>query len=130
MPRALTAAEGGALKLTPQPASRRDLRGENIQGRNPHRLDIARPHGCTTTSAACRRFPAPGLSSAACASRRCARQWAAGTGVAATALDDKLTIACGDGAVRLMQVQRAGKQPMSAEEFLRGTAVKAGAELD
>jgi len=46
-----------------------------------------------------------------------------------TALDDHLTIACGGGAVRLCQVQRAGKQPMSAEEFLRGTPVKAGARL-
>ena len=41
----------------------------------------------------------------------------------------KLTIACGDGAVRLVQVQRAGKQPMEAGEFLRGTPVKAGAQL-
>jgi methionyl-tRNA formyltransferase len=41
-------------------------------------------------------------------------------------LDDRLTIACKDGAVRLMQVQRAGKQPMQAEDFLRGTPVKAG----
>ena len=40
-----------------------------------------------------------------------------------TVLDDQLTIACGDGAVRLTQVQRAGKQPMSAQEFLRGTKV-------
>jgi methionyl-tRNA formyltransferase len=46
-----------------------------------------------------------------------------------TALDDKLTIACGDGAVRLVQVQRAGRQPMSAEEFLRGTPVKAGTRV-
>ncbi len=44
-----------------------------------------------------------------------------------TVLDDQLTIACGDGAVRLTQVQRAGKQPMAAEDFLRGTPVKAGA---
>jgi methionyl-tRNA formyltransferase len=44
-------------------------------------------------------------------------------------LDDKLTIACGDGAVRLVQVQRAGKQPMSAEEFLRGTPVNKGMVL-
>jgi len=43
-----------------------------------------------------------------------------------TVLDDRLTIACGDGAVRLVQVQRAGKQPMQVEEFLRGTPVKAG----
>ncbi len=50
-----------------------------------------------------------------------------GKGAPGTVLDDKLTIACGDGAVRLLQVQRAGKQPMQAEEFLRGTPVKAGA---
>jgi len=31
--------------------------------------------------------------------------------------------------VRLTQVQRAGKQPMSAEEFLRGTKVERGARL-
>jgi methionyl-tRNA formyltransferase len=52
-----------------------------------------------------------------------------GSGVHGIALDDKLTIACGDGAVRLVQVQRAGRQPMSAEEFLRGTPVKAGARV-
>jgi methionyl-tRNA formyltransferase len=46
-----------------------------------------------------------------------------------TVLDGSLTIACGDGAVRLTQVQRAGKQSMSAEEFLRGTKVEAGAQL-
>ena len=44
-------------------------------------------------------------------------------------LDDALTIACGDGAVRLTEVQRAGKQPMAAQDFLRGTAVKRGTVL-
>ena len=51
---------------------------------------------------------------------------AKGSGVPGRVLDDRLTIACGDGAVRLVQVQRAGKQPMQAEDFLRGTPVKAG----
>jgi methionyl-tRNA formyltransferase len=46
-----------------------------------------------------------------------------------TILDGRLTVACADGSVRLTQVQRAGKQPMSAEEFLRGTPVKAGARV-
>jgi methionyl-tRNA formyltransferase len=50
-----------------------------------------------------------------------------GSGAAGAVLDNKLTIACGAGAVRLTQVQRAGKQPMSADEFLRGTPVKSGA---
>jgi len=52
-----------------------------------------------------------------------------GKGAPGTVLDNSLTIACGDGAVRLTQVQRAGRQPMAAEEFLRGTAVKAGVVL-
>jgi len=44
-------------------------------------------------------------------------------------LDDRLTVACGEGAVRLVEVQRAGKQPMKAEEFLRGVNVPAGTRL-
>jgi methionyl-tRNA formyltransferase len=52
-----------------------------------------------------------------------------GGGAPGTVLDDALTVACGEGAVRLTQVQRAGKQPMSAEDFLRGTAVKRGTQV-
>jgi methionyl-tRNA formyltransferase len=52
-----------------------------------------------------------------------------GSGQPGTVLDDKLTIACGGGAVRLVEVQRAGKQPMTAADFLRGTAVPKGARL-
>ena len=52
-----------------------------------------------------------------------------GSGAPGTVLDDRLTIACGDGAVRLIEVQRAGKQPMKAEEFLRGTKIAPGTRL-
>jgi methionyl-tRNA formyltransferase len=52
-----------------------------------------------------------------------------GSGAPGTLLDDKLSIACGDGAVRLVEVQRAGKQPMTADDFLRGTAVPKGTRL-
>jgi methionyl-tRNA formyltransferase len=41
-------------------------------------------------------------------------------------LDDALTIACHDGAIRILELQRAGGKPMRAEEFLRGTPVAAG----
>jgi methionyl-tRNA formyltransferase len=44
-------------------------------------------------------------------------------------VDDHLTIACGVGAIRIERLQRAGKQPMSAEEFLRGTRLAAGVRL-
>jgi methionyl-tRNA formyltransferase len=52
-----------------------------------------------------------------------------GSGTPGAALDDALTIACGDGALRLTQVQRAGKGVQQAEEFLRGFPVAAGTVL-
>ena len=47
-----------------------------------------------------------------------------GSGRPGALLGDDLTIACGQGALRLSDVQRAGKAPMSAAEFLRGVRVK------
>lgn len=52
-----------------------------------------------------------------------------GAGEPGTALDDTLTIACGEGAVRLVKLQREGKGAMIAEDFLRGTTVPAGTVL-
>jgi methionyl-tRNA formyltransferase len=46
-----------------------------------------------------------------------------------TALDEHLTIACGEGAVRIVELQKAGGKPMRAEEFLHGTPVGAGVAL-
>ena len=51
------------------------------------------------------------------------------SGTPGTLLDDKLSVACGDGAVRLTHVQRAGKRPVPAEEFLRGAKLGVGQEL-
>ena len=53
-----------------------------------------------------------------------------GVGEPGTVLDDQLTVACGEGAVRLREVQRAGKTPVSAEAFLRGVAIEPGALFD
>ena len=50
-------------------------------------------------------------------------------GATGTVLDDELTIACGDAALRPVLVQPAGKQPMEAEAFLRGKPVPAGTVL-
>jgi methionyl-tRNA formyltransferase len=52
-----------------------------------------------------------------------------GKGAPGAALDDSLLIACGDGAVRLLRVQREGKGAMAAEAFLRGAPVRAGEVL-
>ena len=45
------------------------------------------------------------------------------------ALDDRLLVSCGEGAVRLLKVQREGKGAQDAEVFLRGQAVAAGTTL-
>ena len=125
------ARRAGARHLAIHAAAgrRRDLCGEDRQGRDAHRLGQAVARRCTTTSAACRRFPAPG-----------ARWRATGQGAAhapearaavapGTVLDDRLTIACGDGAVRIVELQKAGGRPMRAEEFLRGTPIRPGMAL-
>ncbi len=44
-------------------------------------------------------------------------------------LDDQLTIACREGAIRPSLLQRAGKSPMQREELLRGFLITAGTRL-
>jgi methionyl-tRNA formyltransferase len=46
-----------------------------------------------------------------------------------TVLDDRLTVACGEGALHLLVVQRAGRARMEIDAFLRGFPVPAGALL-
>ncbi len=54
---------------------------------------------------------------------------AEGAGAPGTVLDDRLTIACGTGAIRLVELQRAGGKAVTAEAFLRGAAVGPGVRL-
>ncbi len=58
---------------------------------------------------------------------RCQR--AEGKGAPGTSLDDQLTIACGEGAIHLLEVQREGKGPMETDAFLRGFAIPAGTRV-
>jgi methionyl-tRNA formyltransferase len=52
-----------------------------------------------------------------------------GSGAPGTVLDDQLAVACGSGAVRLTRLQRAGKKPVDADEFLRGARLEKGTVL-
>ncbi|WP_028335936.1 MULTISPECIES: methionyl-tRNA formyltransferase [Bradyrhizobium] len=54
---------------------------------------------------------------------------AKGSGQPGDVLDDNFAIACGDGAIRILDLQRAGKAPMKAADFLRGTPLKSPARL-
>ena len=128
MQRALAAAERGTLALTPQLQTGVTY-AEKIS-KNETRIDWGRPwkqvhdhiRGLSPFPGAW--FEIDGVRIKTLRSTK-----GEGAGAAGTALDDRLTIACGVGAVRLTQVQRAGKQPMSSDEFLRGTPVKAGARV-
>jgi methionyl-tRNA formyltransferase len=51
------------------------------------------------------------------------------TGEPGILLDDRLTVACGSGALRILRLQRAGRGPVAAEDFLRGFALPAGRRL-
>jgi methionyl-tRNA formyltransferase len=128
MLRAIAAAERGSLKLTPQGEA--GVTYANKISKEETRIDWTKPwnqlhdhiRGLSPFPGAW--FEIGGVRVKALRSTR-----GEGGGAPGTALDDSLTIACGDGAVRLTQVQRAGRQPMQAEEFLRGTKVEAGARL-
>jgi methionyl-tRNA formyltransferase len=128
MLRALAAAERGSLTLTPQPDEGVTY-AEKIS-KNETRIDWSKPwrqvhdhiRGLSPFPGAW--FEVDGVRIKTLRSTK-----GEGSGAAGTVLDDKLTIACGVGAVRLSQVQRAGKQPMSADEFLRGTPIKRGMVL-
>lgn len=51
---------------------------------------------------------------------------AKGSGTPGEVLDDRLTIACRDGAVQIVEAQRAGKRAMKADELLRGFSLPNG----
>jgi methionyl-tRNA formyltransferase len=52
-----------------------------------------------------------------------------GAGEPGRVLDAALTVACGEGALRITRLQRAGRGPVTAADFLRGFALPAGSRL-
>ena len=91
------------------------------------RLDLTRP--AAEVERAIRAFnPAPGAFVAVDGERLklLAADVVAATGAPGMVLDDRLTIACGEGAIRPTLVQRAGKPTMAAAALLRGWPIQAG----
>jgi len=125
---ALAAAERGSLSLTPQPeagvsyAAKIAKEESRIDWRRPWQQVHDHIRGLSPFPGAW--FEVGGVRVKALRSTR-----GEGAGKPGALLNDRLTIACGDGAVRLTQVQRAGRQPMAAEEFLRGTPLQAGTQI-
>ena len=127
MVRALGAIERGTLTLTPQPAAGVTYAGKI--GKEETRITWARPwQEVHDHIRGLSPFPGAWFETAGESARVKVLRTTKGEGAGApgTVLDDKLTIACGAGAVRILELQRAGRQAMKAEEFLRGTPVAAG----
>ncbi len=128
MPVALAAAERGTLALTPQPEAGVTYAAKIAK--SEARIDWSKPaadvhNHCRGLSP----FPGAWFELDGVRIKALRTTLAKGSGVSGTVLDDNLSIACGDGAIRLVQIQREGKKPMSADEFLRGTPVKPGTRL-
>ena len=125
MMRAIAAAERGTLTLTPQPAAGVTY-AEKIS-KDETRIDWSKPaHEVHNHIRGLSPFPGAWFELDGVRVKVLRTTLGEGKGAPGTTLDDQLTIACGDGAVRLMQIQRAGAKAMQADEFLRGTPVARG----
>jgi len=129
MTRALAALERGSLEATPQPEHGATYAAKI--SKDEARIAWARP--AITLDCHIRGLaPAPGAwcEMAQDGTKVRLKVLSAtpvdASGVPGIAVDDALTIACGQGALRLERVQRAGKGVQQADEFLRGFAIAAG----
>jgi methionyl-tRNA formyltransferase len=124
MVRAMGALERGKLQLTPQSmdgvtyAAKIEKAEARIDWNKPARDVLRHIHGLSPFPGAWCEMALEGAP-ARVKILRC--EVADGSGEPGDLLDDRLTVACKQGALRILELQRAGKQPMKADEFLRGT---------
>jgi methionyl-tRNA formyltransferase len=125
MVRALAALERGALQLTRQSeqgvtyAAKIEKAEAKIDWSRPAHAVLRHIHGLSPFPGAWSEIAAEG---ARVKILRC--EIAEGSGAPGAVLDNHLAVACGEGAIRIVELQRAGKAPMQAADFLRGTPVK------
>ncbi|HEV3498672.1 MAG TPA: methionyl-tRNA formyltransferase [Bradyrhizobium sp.] len=127
MVRAIGALERGKLQLTKQSdegvtyAAKIEKVEARIDWNKPAREVLRHIHGLSPSPGAWCEMPIEG-EQVRVKILRCAM--ADGSGAPGEVLDEHLAVACKQGALRILELQRAGKAPMKAEEFLRGTPLK------
>ena len=127
MVRAMGALERGQLRLTKQSeqgvtyAAKIEKAEARIDWQQPARAVLRHIHGLSPFPGAWCELPLDG-EQVRLKILRC--ELAEGSGQPGDLLDDRLMIACHDGAVRILELQRAGKAPMKAADFLRGTPLQ------
>ena len=128
MVEALGSLQQGGLQCRPQ-ASEGVAYAPKIS-KDEARIDFARPgrevlrhiHGLSP-------FPGAWMEMMGARVKILKAEPAAGQGAPGTVLDSDLAIACGQGAVRPLLLQREGKQAMARADFLRGNPIAKGAQL-
>ena len=132
MAHAMGALERGKLQPTRQSdqgvtyAAKIEKAEARIDWNKPARAVLRHIHGLSPFPGAWCEMPIEGQP-ARVKILRCAM--VDGSGASGEVLDDHLAVACQQGALRILELQRAGKAPMKAEAFLRGTQLKAGARF-
>lgn len=127
MVRAMGALERGGLQLTKQSeagvtyAAKIDKAEARIDWNRPARAVLRHIHGLSPFPGAWCEMPIDG-EPVRVKILRC--ELADGSGSPGTVLDAHLTVACAEGAIRVLELQRAGKPQMKAADFLRGTPLK------
>jgi methionyl-tRNA formyltransferase len=131
MVRAMGALERGELQLSKQGedgvtyAAKIEKAEARIDWTKPARAVLRHIHGLSPFPGAWCEMPVE--SETRVKILRC--ELAEGSSRSGELLDDGLRIACGEGAIRILEMQRAGKQPMKAVDFLRGTPLRPPARL-
>lgn len=132
MVQALAALEAGTLTLTPQPeegvvyASKIDKAEARIDWSRPAGEVHNRIRGLSPFPGAWCEMPVGGKPERVKLLRSTIVE---GAGQPGEVLDDALTIACGSGAVRILELQRAGGKPLRMEDFRRGAKLDTGVRL-
>jgi methionyl-tRNA formyltransferase len=127
MVRAIAALERGQLKFTRQSeqgvtyAAKIDKAEARIDWSKPARAVLRHIHGLSPFPGAWCEMPIED-ESVRVKILRCVI--AHGSGASGELVDDRLTVACGEGAIRILELQRAGKAPMKPDEFVRGMPLK------
>jgi methionyl-tRNA formyltransferase len=127
MVRAMGALERGKLQLTKQSdqgvtyAQKIEKAEARIDWNRPARAVLRHIHGLSPFPGAWCEMEIEG-EPVRVKLLRCAL--VAGVGAPGEVLDDQLAVACREGALRIVELQRAGGKPMKAEEFLRGTPLQ------
>jgi len=128
MARALAALERGSLQFTPQPANGATYAAKIDKAET--RIDWSQPwHAVHNRIRGLSPFPGAWCEIAGERVRLVRSTQGEGSGSPGTVLDSRLTVACGEGAVRIVDLQKAGGRPMRVDEFLRGSALRGGEVL-